>query len=119
MNDVSVGHGRADTTILEVIDDDITRTLYFGSRAKQSSMLLAHPTVLVLTYTQAMLAALLFQPAPRSALVIGLGGGSLPKFLFHHFPDCQVRAVTICPSRTASGFSHVPPTDSTSSRQFS
>jgi spermidine synthase len=84
--------------LLEVVEDSATRTLYFGSRAKQSSMLLCHPQVLVLSYTQAMTTALLFQPQPRSVLTIGLGGGSLAKFFHYHFPDCSVLAVE---SRTA------------------
>lgn len=82
-----------DEGILEVIEDHITRTLYFGSRAKQSSMLLCNPQVLTLSYTQAMTTSLLFQPRPRSVLTIGLGGGSLAKFFHHHFPACQVLAV--------------------------
>jgi spermidine synthase len=79
--------------IVEVIEDGVTRTLYFGSRAKQSSMLLENPQVLVLSYTQAMTAALLFHPAPRKVLLLGLGGGSLACFLHHHFPDCRIQAV--------------------------
>jgi spermidine synthase len=79
--------------IVEVIEDGATRTLYFGSRAKQSSMLLCNAAVLVLSYTQAMTAALLFQPAPRSVLLLGLGGGSLARFFHRHFPDCRVVAV--------------------------
>lgn len=84
---------RDDQGIVEVIEDGVTRTLYFGSRAKQSCMLLDNPQVLVLSYTQAMTAALLFQPAPRKVLLLGLGGGSLACFLYHHFPDCQILAV--------------------------
>lgn len=84
--------------VLEVVDDGVTRTLYFGSRAKQSSMLLGHHQVLALTYTQSMTAALLFQPEPREVLVIGLGGGSLPKFFHHHFPACRVLALENRPS---------------------
>jgi spermidine synthase len=56
-------------------------------------MLLSQPEVLVLTYTQAMLAALLFRPEPRRMLIVGLGGGSLAKFLLRHFPDSEVEAV--------------------------
>ncbi|HSJ47294.1 MAG TPA: methyltransferase domain-containing protein [Gammaproteobacteria bacterium] len=82
-----------DKGIVEVIEDGVTRTLYFGSRAKQSCMLLDNPQVLVLSYTQAMTAALLFQPVPSKVLLLGLGGGSLACFLYHHFPDCQILAV--------------------------
>jgi spermidine synthase len=56
-------------------------------------MLLCNPAVLVLSYTQAMTAALLFQPAPRSVLLLGLGGGSLARFFHQHFPACRIVAV--------------------------
>ena len=82
-----------DNGIVEVIEDGVTRTLYFGSRAKQSSMLLGNPQVLVLSYTQAMTATLLFHPAPRKVLLLGLGGGSLACFLHHHFPESRILAV--------------------------
>jgi len=78
--------------LLEVVETDTTRTLYFGTPAKQSSMALEAPHRLALSYTRAMAAALLFNPRPRSALLIGLGGGSLARFLLHHLPDCRVDA---------------------------
>lgn len=83
---------------LEVVEDDNQRSLHFGTLPKQSSMSLADPHALVLGYTRAMAAALLFNPDPRSALLIGLGGGSLAKFLLHHFPDCRVDAVELRPT---------------------
>jgi spermidine synthase len=51
------------------------------------------PHRLVLSYTRAMLGSLLFIRDPRSALVLGLGGGSLPGFLIHAFPTCRVDVV--------------------------
>ncbi|MEJ2687538.1 MAG: spermidine synthase [Gammaproteobacteria bacterium] len=82
-----------DMGVLEVVDDAITRTLYFGTPAKQSSMLLTNPRALALSYTRAMCACLLFQNAPGRALLVGLGGGSLARFLLHHFPDCRIDAL--------------------------
>lgn len=79
--------------VMEVVDDAITRTLYFGTPAKQSSMLLTNPRALALSYTRAMCACLLFQDAPRRALLVGLGGGSLARFILHHFPDCRIDAL--------------------------
>lgn len=78
---------------IEVVDEALCRSLHFGSEPKQSSMLLRDPLYLALTYTRAMAAALLFAPAPKRALLIGLGGGSLAKFLLHYYPDCQVEVV--------------------------
>lgn len=84
-------HGR-----LEVVDDGFFRSLHFGSEPKQSSMDINNPSRLALTYTRAMTAALLFGPEqPRRALVVGLGGGSLVKFLLSHFPECRLDVVEL------------------------
>ncbi|WJW76019.1 hypothetical protein QVG61_02700 [Thiohalobacter sp. IOR34] len=79
--------------LLEVIDDATTRSLYFGNSIRQSSMNLHSPHSLALGYTRHMLAALLFVPDPRRVLMIGLGGGSLARFLHHHFPLCRIDAI--------------------------
>jgi spermidine synthase len=79
--------------VIEVIDDLDTRALYFGTSARQSAMSRAEPHRLVLSYTRAMLSALLFTREPRSALVLGLGGGSLPRFLMHAFSMCRIDVV--------------------------
>jgi spermidine synthase len=81
--------------LMEVVDDLEHRSLHFGSREKQSAMSLASHHQLVLSYTQAMMAGLLFVDTPRSVLNVGLGGGSIPKFLLHHYPDCNVDVVEI------------------------
>ena len=60
------------------------RKLRFGSTDIQSAMDVRDPDILVLDYTRLMMAFLLFQPRPQRMLMIGLGGGSLPKFC-HRF----------------------------------
>lgn len=84
---------RDDEGLLEVIDLDGVRSLYFGTRACQSSMSLADPAALTLAYTRSMLAALLFQPAPARILLIGLGGGSLARFLLQHLPEAELACI--------------------------
>jgi spermidine synthase len=42
-----------------------------------------------------MMGFLLFQPAPREILIVGLGGGSLSKYCYHELPDCRVTTVEI------------------------
>ncbi|MBU1190800.1 MAG: fused MFS/spermidine synthase [Gammaproteobacteria bacterium] len=79
--------------LIEVIDHDGTRSLYFGTRARQSSMLLYAPATLALEYTRSMLAGLLFQPRPRRVLMIGLGGGSLARYFLAHFPETVIDCV--------------------------
>jgi spermidine synthase len=91
---------------IEVVDDAAYRSLHFGTESKQSSMLLRDPIHLALAYTRAMTAALLFSESHRRFLLIGLGGGSLAKFLLHHFSDCHIDAVEYRQTVTAVAHSH-------------
>lgn len=102
-----------DHGILEVIDDHSTRSLYFGTTARQSSMSHDDPVQLVLTYTQSMLAGLLFLPQPREILIIGLGGGSLLRFLAHHYPEAGITVLEYRQSviDIARDFFHLPESD--------
>ena len=78
---------------IEVVDDAGIRALHFGTPHRQSAMALADPHRLELAYTRSMLATLLFCGEPRRVLLIGLGGGSLVKFLWRHLPRCRIDAV--------------------------
>ena len=78
---------------VEIVDEVTSRTMHFGSRARQTTMLLSDPVALALAYTRCMLSGLLFAPVPRSALMLGLGGGALARFIGHHFPQCRIEAV--------------------------
>jgi len=73
-------------------------SLRFNSETVQSAMNLDDPTRLELEYTRAMMLFLLFNPAPRSILMIGLGGGSLPKYCHRHLPDSDITVVEIDPA---------------------
>lgn len=72
-----------------------TLSLSFTSSLIQSSMRLAAPDELVLDYTRAMMAFLLARPTPRSVLMIGLGGGSMLKYLHRHLPETVFTVVEI------------------------
>lgn len=76
-------------------EEDGLRKLYFDPRGVQTAMRLDDPYALVLDYTRAMVASLLFAPEPAEVLVIGLGGGTLSKFCHRHLPDCVVTTVEI------------------------
>ncbi len=84
---------QSDDGVIEVVDLGDTRSLHFGTYPRQSSMSLLVPHRLELDYTKAMMACLLLNPVPERVLVIGLGGGSLVKFLLYHFPHCQIDVV--------------------------
>jgi spermidine synthase len=77
------------------------RSLHIGSDTIQSSMRLSRPYDLELSYTRSMMAFLLFHPEPRRVLMIGLGGGSLAKFVHHYMPAAQVEAVELNPEVVA------------------
>ncbi|MBT4287677.1 MAG: fused MFS/spermidine synthase [Deltaproteobacteria bacterium] len=80
---------------LQVVDDQNIRSLHFGSRPKQSSLDLLHPNRLYLEYSKHMMTALMFKPNPQSCMVLGLGGGSISRFLFHHYPDIDLTSVEL------------------------
>ena len=72
-----------------------TISLSFESTLIQSCMRLDDPHDLVLDYTRAMMGFLLLNPAPASILMIGLGGGSMLKYLHRHLPEADITAVEI------------------------
>ncbi|MDW7774049.1 MAG: fused MFS/spermidine synthase [Desulfobulbaceae bacterium] len=84
-----------------VADYGCRRHLYLDGDTLQSSMLLADPNQLDLEYSQAMMCALLFQPEPRNVLLIGLGGGSLVKFLLEFCPEARIDVAEINPEIVA------------------
>ncbi len=88
-----VHRAQSDDGIIEVVDLGDTRSMHFGTLPRQSSMSLRTPHTLELTYTQAMMACLIINPDPQKVLVVGLGGGSLVKFLLYHFPNCQIDVI--------------------------
>ena len=79
--------------VIEVVDDAETRSLYFGTAARQSAISRHAADRLVLPYTRYMLSALLFCREPARVLVLGMGGGVLPQFLIRAFPGCLVDVV--------------------------
>ncbi len=71
--------------------------LRFDTANVQSAMRLSDPSALVLEYTRTMMRCLLFNAAPKSMLMIGLGGGSLAKYCHTHLPQADITAVEINP----------------------
>jgi len=89
------------------------RTLHIGSDTIQSAMRLARPIDLELSYTRSMMAFMLFMASPREVLTIGLGGGSVAKFIYHRLRSARVTAVEVSPQVVAIArqYFHVPPDD--------
>lgn len=78
---------------IEIHDEGDLRTLYFSGQYLQSSMSLADPVRLTLSYTQIMAFSVLLSGELRRILMIGVGGGSLVRFFHHFFPDCHIEGV--------------------------
>ncbi len=87
---------------VEVSERDGVRYLHLGSDTIQSAMRIARPNDLELAYTRCMLAFLLFVPMPLHVVMIGLGGGSLAKFILSRMPLTRVTAVEINPQVIAA-----------------
>ena len=71
------------------------RRMHFTNEATQSAMLLADPNALIAQYMRKMMAFLLFNPQPEHIVMLGLGGGSLPKFCYRHLPRSRITVVEI------------------------
>jgi spermidine synthase len=85
---------------VDISENAGVRNLHFGSEWIQGAMRIARPWSLELAYTREMMAGLLLRPLdlwPRHALLIGLGAGSLAKFIYRHLPDCRITVVEINP----------------------
>lgn len=89
------------------------RSLHIGSDTVQSAMRLARPNDLELSYTRSMMACLLFQADPRKVLMIGLGGGSVAKYVYHQLPSAKLRVLELDPQVVAIARQcfQVPPDD--------
>ena len=81
---------------IRVQEDDEARYMYFD-RTLQSAMNLKDPTALRLIYSRYTSLGFTFRPDAKKVLIIGLGGGSIPKKLQKEFPSMEVDVVEIDP----------------------
>jgi spermidine synthase len=83
----------------EISEHAGVRYLHFSAEWIQGAMRVQRPNALELAYTREMMAGLLLRepPWPRNALLIGLGAGSLVKFIYHHLPETKITVVEINP----------------------
>ena len=99
---------------VHISEQDGIRYLHLGSDTIQSGMRMSDPTELVLSYTRSMLAFLLFMPQEPARLVnVGLGGGSLAKWIHHHLRTTQQVVVELSPQVIACArqYFHLPADD--------
>lgn len=73
-------------------------TLQFGKRQPwlhQSQVDLRNLRLHMLEYTRMAFCGLLYNPEPDRMLVLGLGGGVIPREMHHYFPELEVDVVEI------------------------
>jgi spermidine synthase len=90
---------------IRIEEDDEARYMYFD-RTLQSAMNLQDPTALRLIYSRYTSLALAFRPDAKKMLIVGLGGGSIPKKLAKEFPSLEMDVVEIDPEVVQSAKTH-------------
>jgi spermidine synthase len=85
-------YGKAKPQVIRVGDRLV---LSFDEIRVQSEMRLNAPDELVLGYTRTMMGFLLFCPRPLRIAMIGLGGGSIPKYCYTTLPDTDITVLEI------------------------
>jgi len=81
---------------IRIEEDDEARYMYFD-RTLQSAMTLKDPTALRLIYSRYTSLGFTFRADAKKMLLIGLGGGSIPKKLNKEFPNMEIDAVELDP----------------------
>lgn len=84
---------------IQIDEDAGVRYLQFGAHWIQGAMRINRPWALELEYSRDMMFALLLHGGgwPRSILQIGLGAGSIAKFLYRYRPRARIEVVEIDP----------------------
>ena len=84
-------------TSIEVSEKAGVRYLHFSADWIQGAMRIQKPNALELSYTRDMMSCLLLReaPWPREVLLVGLGAGSLAKFIYHQLPETKITVVEI------------------------
>ena len=103
----------SDDSIVEVTETGGIRSLHLGSVTIQSSMKVKSPYELELAYTRGMMGFLLFSNKVKNVLTIGLGGGSVPKYIHAFCAEISQTIIEINPQIINIARSHfyVPDND--------
>lgn len=80
-----------------VSEVDGVRSLHLGSPTIQSAMRIRDPFALELAYTRGMMCFMLFNQHVKDILTIGLGGGSVAKYVYANCPEIHSTIVEINP----------------------
>jgi spermidine synthase len=84
--------------IIVTEDESGLRVLRFErGGARQTIAKPGDPTFLGFAYTKVAFAGLALSPEPRRIMIVGLGGGTMPMFLRHYYPNATIDVVDIDP----------------------
>ena len=83
---------------IQVIDKTNVRHLRFGNSIRQSSINKEKPFKLQTKYTRDMVKVFdHYRDIPETILVLGLGAGTIPSYLYHRFPNTKIYVIEILP----------------------
>ena len=83
---------------IQVIDKTNVRHLRFGNSIRQSSINKEKPFKLQTKYTRDMMGVFdHYKDIPENILVLGLGAGTIPSYLYHRFTNAKIYVVEILP----------------------
>lgn len=92
-NDSRIVHFEKEgSTAISISENEKYRWLSFND-AVQTVVCLKAPWKPILPHLSAMLLVLRYIPKPDRILELGLGGGSLQRFMRHHFPQCTITSI--------------------------
>lgn len=74
------------------------RCLSFSDNNEQSCVFLNHPDYLVWDYSRGLFASFAFLDNPKRALIIGLGGGVIPRAIQRLYPEVTIDVVELDPA---------------------
>lgn len=109
-----LGEGRSKYNHVRVTERGSVRTMYFvgddGTQYIETRVDRAYPRSLDLDVFRTMMAGFLLAPQPRSALILGLGGGAIANYLHARVAGLDLDAVDIDPEvvRLAQAHFDVP-----------
>ncbi len=105
--------GQESAIQVDVSESAGVRYLHLGSQTVQSAMRIANPDQLILAYTRTAMSFMLFKPEPARIVTIGLGGGSMQKWLSSRLLSTKLHAIELHDEvvRAAQQYFQVPTHD--------
>ncbi|MEZ5661803.1 MAG: fused MFS/spermidine synthase [Burkholderiaceae bacterium] len=100
------GRGQSPQLEITLSESDGIRYLHFGTPWVQGAMRVRRPDELALDYARHMMAWLLFRNGPVRVAQLGLGAGSLTRWVHKHLPESTITVVELSPAVVAVAQSH-------------